>query len=105
MAFADSISHHSQTKLQLALKQKQFEYHTFLHHSQTIFDAQGKFVGFEYHTFLHHSQTLTKTTERSRTFEYHTFLHHSQTNCEDASDFVGLSTIHFYIILKPQIQK
>ena len=34
-------------------------------------------------------------------FEYHTFLHHSQTYlCGDGGGR-SLSTIHFYIILKP----
>ena len=36
-------------------------------------------------------------------FEYHTFLHHSQTDPMTAALGKSLSTIHFYIILKPQI--
>ena len=36
-------------------------------------------------------------------FEYHTFLHHSQTLSVAKGALTGLSTIHFYIILKPQI--
>ena len=36
-------------------------------------------------------------------FEYHTFLHHSQTNVKEPEQQESLSTIHFYIILKPQI--
>ena len=36
-------------------------------------------------------------------FEYHTFLHHSQTNACAMPALVSLSTIHFYIILKPLI--
>ena len=36
-------------------------------------------------------------------FEYHTFLHHSQTYlCGDGGGR-SLSTIHFYIILKPVV--
>ena len=38
-------------------------------------------------------------------FEYHTFLHHSQTINIVVKKDCGLSTIRFYIILKPQIQK
>ena len=38
-------------------------------------------------------------------FQYHTFLHHSQTSGGRCSLSYGFSTIHFYIILKPQIQK
>ena len=34
-------------------------------------------------------------------FEYHTFLHHSQTNVNNQSSTNSLSTIRFYIILKP----
>ncbi len=34
-------------------------------------------------------------------FEYHTFLHHSQTDLTAFSSISSLSTIHFYIILKP----
>ena len=33
-------------------------------------------------------------------FEYHTFLHHSQTGKGRHKKDPGLSTIHFYIILK-----
>ena len=33
-------------------------------------------------------------------FEYHTFLHHSQTRSKHERNAGGLSTIHFYIILK-----
>ena len=36
-------------------------------------------------------------------FEYHTFLHHSQTFADIERVMNRLSTIHFYIILKPQI--
>mgnify|MGYP006882871999 CR=1 FL=1 len=36
-------------------------------------------------------------------FEYHTFLHHSQTAPFVVDYNICLSTIHFYIILKPQI--
>ena len=36
-------------------------------------------------------------------FEYHTFLHHSQTFALYCTTHISLSTIHFYIILKPQI--
>ena len=36
-------------------------------------------------------------------FEYHTFLHHSQTVVLIVGELNSLSTIHFYIILKPQI--
>ena len=58
---------------------------------------------FEYHTFLHHSQTLQITDEVVAVFEYHTFLHHSQTKSLITVRLLSLSTIHFYIILKPQI--
>ena len=34
-------------------------------------------------------------------FEYHTFLHHSQTLIGQLREEDSLSTIHFYIILKP----
>ena len=80
-----------------------FEYHTFLHHSQTVRSADARLPTFEYHTFLHHSQTVEGYYYSEAMFEYHTFLHHSQTGI--APDFSGksLSTIHFYIILKPQI--
>ena len=36
-------------------------------------------------------------------FEYHTFLHHSQTFCIISDSLIGLSTIHFYIILKQPV--
>ena len=62
-------------------------------------------IRFEYHTFLHHSQTVHIAPPTLIRFEYHTFLHHSQTLSEREKDLVSLSTIHFYIILKPQIQK
>ena len=77
------------------------EYHTFLHHSQTplckIFDT----FKLEYHTFLHHSQTLRWAHRYSGGLEYHTFLHHSQTVFSGLKPYKGLSTIRFYIILKP----
>ena len=39
--------------------------------------------------------------QRCQVFEYHTFLHHSQTAMPGHYDSVCLSTIRFYIILKP----
>ena len=58
-------------------------------------------VQFEYHTFLHHSQTIRHRGSGGKVFEYHTFLHHSQTMQPYHLPHSGLSTIHFYIILKP----
>ena len=58
---------------------------------------------FEYHTFLHHSQTYNFYWKPVRMFEYHTFLHHSQTFCIISDSLIGLSTIHFYIILKQPV--
>ena len=58
---------------------------------------------FEYHTFLHHSQTSCLQNRNRPQFEYHTFLHHSQTMEVLGMAIYQLSTIHFYIILKPQI--
>ena len=55
---------------------------------------------FEYHTLLHHSQTSWLTRVGMVSFEYHTFLHHSQTVVGGTVSTRGLSTIHFYIILK-----
>ena len=78
----------------------QFEYHTFLHHSQTDELALGGYKRFEYHTFLHHSQTMFSASRADKKFEYHTFLHHSQTATKELWGKTGLSTIHFYIILK-----
>ena len=78
----------------------QFEYHTFLHHSQTWVLKSGRLPLFEYHTFLHHSQTSGDGERISTVFEYHTFLHHSQTIQIVHTRLAGLSTIHFYIILK-----
>ena len=60
---------------------------------------------FQYHTFLHHSQTFELTNELTKRFQYHTFLHHSQTGGRAGVRRGGFSTIRFYIILKPQIQK
>ena len=56
---------------------------------------------FEYYTFLHHSQTITYRFRGGGKFEYHTFLHHSQTLIGQLMEEDSLSTIHFYIILKP----
>ena len=78
-----------------------FEYHTFLHHSQTNSKVYCAIISFEYHTFLHHSQTVCPTSTTCKLFEYHTFLHHSQTQLRSCGMREGLSTIHFYIILKP----
>ena len=86
-------------------KSDPFEYHTFLHHSQTDGTVTMNLPEFEYHTFLHHSQTTGTVREHIDQFEYHTFLHHSQTDIFHPSFNKSLSTIHFYIILKPQIQK
>lgn len=36
---------------------------------------------------------------------FNTTLHHSQTYREEVITMASLSTIYFYIILKPQIQK
>ncbi|GFI38165.1 hypothetical protein IMSAGC015_02355 [Lachnospiraceae bacterium] len=41
--------------------------------------------------------------EKKWLFEYHTFLHHSQTDNLLTGQKMGLSTIHFYIILKLDI--
>lgn len=38
-------------------------------------------------------------------FQFHTFLHHSQTLTSGFACIMRFSTIRFYIILKPQIQK
>ena len=81
----------------------EFEYHTFLHHSQTDFIVSTFSNMFEYHTFLHHSQTPMVKVGDYKLFEYHTFLHHSQTIGLLCFGINCLSTIHFYIILKPQI--
>ena len=78
-----------------------FEYHTFLHHSQTQAALFRSLAMFEYHTFLHHSQTMRDLAIECLQFEYHTFLHHSQTWLYHSTSVGGLSTIHFYIILKP----
>ena len=77
-----------------------FEYHTFLHHSQTQAALFRSLAMFEYHTFLHHSQTMRDLAIECLQFEYHTFLHHSQTRSKHERNAGGLSTIHFYIILK-----
>ena len=79
-----------------------FEYHTFLHHSQTTCLVLETFYLFEYHTFLHHSQTIRHRGSGGKVFEYHTFLHHSQTMQPYHLPHSGLSTIHFYIILKQE---
>ena len=60
---------------------------------------------FQYHTFLHHSQTRPGPLRAPEWFQYHTFLHHSQTSIRQIYTRFCFSTIHFYIILKPQIQK
>ena len=78
-----------------------FEYHTFLHHSQTVKILLECKFRFEYHTFLHHSQTILPEYQSRFQFEYHTFLHHSQTQERYGKQQGSLSTIHFYIILKP----
>ena len=68
-----------------------------------MFDDISDDEQFEYHTFLHHSQTNHTPKRLLPLFEYHTFLHHSQTTQKRSVPMVGLNTIHFYIILKPQI--
>ena len=80
----------------------ELEYHTFLHHSQTLIITTSQFFQLEYHTFLHHSQTARVSTEEEKQLEYHTFLHHSQTDSTLIKDNGSLSTIRFYIILKPR---
>ena len=77
------------------------EYHTFLHHSQTTLVSDSTNFVLEYHTFLHHSQTLCCFSSLRMSLEYHTFLHHSQTAYVADVRGISLSTIHFYIILKP----
>ena len=64
---------------------------------------RGSLGSFEYHTFLHHSQTQAALFRSLAMFEYHTFLHHSQTRSKHERNAGGLSTIHFYIILKPPV--
>ena len=97
--------HHSQTVVEEDGKSKTFQYHTFLHHSQTGTNCVNSSSLFQYHTFLHHSQTGYWSYLPSDRFQYHTFLHHSQTWGAVCACCWGFSTIHFYIILKPQIQK
>ena len=68
-------------------------------------DIESTFNKFEHHTFLHHSQTDHAKSDAVILFEHHTFLHHSQTqSCNHGWCIFGLSTIHFYIILKPDIR-
>ena len=81
------------------------EYHTYLHHSQTVPFSHLSLSSLEYHTYLHHSQTPALTSLQTKELEYHTYLHHSQTLNVDSPRMFCLSTIHIYIILKPQIQK
>ena len=82
-----------------------FEYHTFLHHSQTVHIAPPTLIRFEYHTFLHHSQTLRifQSAESGlSTIHFYIILKLVPAITRLVN---SLSTIHFYIILKPQIQK
>ena len=93
--------HHSQTKPMFTTNLNALEYHTFLHHSQTHRDSQNGRFWLEYHTFLHHSQTRWVPILATWRLEYHTFLHHSQTSWLTTARCRSLSTIRFYIILKP----
>ena len=97
--------HHSQTLHSVALWNLRLVYHTFLHHSQTKLVIKGLKEKLVYHTFLHHSQTMVFIIITVCRLVYHTFLHHSQTEEDKQKAKGGLCTIHFYIILKPQIQK
>ena len=99
------LLHHSQTEMSLNKQSLSFEYHLLLHHSQTKNHNQFCFRSFEYHLLLHHSQTGVIPLLTSSLFEYHLLLHHSQTPPIILSSNFCLSTIYFYIILKPQIQK
>ena len=54
----------------------------------------------EYHTFLHHSQTSATVTQHPlglSTIHFYIILKHTT---EDYVQHISLSTIHFYIILK-----